>query len=78
MPSDAQAPVVSLEDNPLAEPIYDAFIGSTGVRPTLLLEPTGTRGARAPLLARDGSRGIFPFNLLIGADPPGTSEFVIG
>ena len=43
-----QAPVVSLEDNPLAEPIYDAFIGSTGVRPTLLLEPTGTRGRERP------------------------------
>ncbi len=68
--------VVSLEDSPLAEPIFEAFERSTGVRPTLLLNPFGIRGSHERLLFRDGSRPIFPFNLLIGSDPPEMRAFV--
>lgn len=75
---EADLSVVSLEANPLAERIYDAFEGSSGIRPTLLLDPDGIRGKRQKLLFRDGSRRIFPFNLLIGRDPPGMRDFVAG
>jgi hypothetical protein len=71
-----ELPVVSLEGNPLAEPIFDAFERSTGVRPSLLLDPHGIRGKRQQLLLRDGSRRIFPFNLLVDADPPEMRDFV--
>jgi hypothetical protein len=68
-------PVVSLEDHHLADRIFDAFEDSTGVRPTLLLDPHGIRGKRQTLLFRDGSRRIFPFNLLIDRDPPAMRRF---
>lgn len=71
-----EPPVLSLEDNPLGQPIFDAVQRSAGVRPTLLLNPSGIRGRRDPLLARDGSRPIFPFNLLIDPDPPEARAFV--
>ncbi|HEX8750126.1 MAG TPA: hypothetical protein VF732_03355, partial [Nitrospira sp.] len=68
--------VVSLQKNPLASAIFDAFESSTGIRPSLLLDPHGTRGKRQQLLLRDGNRRIFPFNLLVDADPPGMRNFV--
>ncbi len=58
-------PVHSLEDDPTAAPILSAFEGSVGLRPTLLLSPDGM-----PILFRDGTRRIFPFNLLVGVDSP--------
>lgn len=67
--------VVSLEDHPLAESIFDAYERSSGVRPTLLVNPKAVRGKRQHLLFRDGSRPIFPFNLLISPDPEGMREF---
>jgi len=73
---DKELPVVSLEDHPLAGRVFDAFEGSTGVRPMLLLDPYGIRGKREKLLFRDGSRQIFPFNLLIDRDPPAMRKFV--
>lgn len=54
-----EPPVLSLEDNPLGEPIFGAVQRSAGIRPTLLLDPSGIRGQRQPLLVRDGSRPIF-------------------
>lgn len=71
-----EPPVLSLVDNPLGQPIFDAVQRSASVRPTLLLEPSGIRGQRDPLLVRDGSRPIFPFNLLIAPDPPEVRPFV--
>lgn len=71
-----ETPVLSLEDNPLGQPIFDTFQRSAGVRPTLLLDPAGgPRGRRQPLLVRDGRRPILPFNLLIGPDPPEMRAF---
>jgi hypothetical protein len=78
VPIEAEPSVHSLKGNPVGQPIYDAFACSTGVRPTLLLAPTGTRGRRQKLLSRDGNRPILPFNLLIGPDPPEMSQFVLG
>jgi hypothetical protein len=71
-----ELPVVSLEDHPLADRVFDAFEGSTGIRPTLLLDPDGIRGKRQKLLFRDGARRIFPFNLLIDRDPSDMRSFV--
>jgi hypothetical protein len=68
--------MVSLEDHPLADRVFDAFEGSTGIRPTLLLDPDGIRGKRQKLLFRDGGRRIFPFNLLIDRDPSDMRSFV--
>lgn len=73
---DIEPPVLSLEDNPLGEPIFGAVQRSAGIRPTLLLDPSGIRGQRQPLLVRNGSRPIFPFNLLIAPDPPEVRSFV--
>jgi hypothetical protein len=67
--------VLSLENHPLANPIFSAYERSSGVRPTLLVNPRGARGKRQHLLFRDGSRPILPFNLLIGPDPEGIREF---
>jgi hypothetical protein len=58
--------VHSLEADATAVPVLRAFEESVGVRAVLLLEP----GGEAPILRRDGSRRIFPFNLLIGHDRP--------
>jgi hypothetical protein len=77
VPIEDEPSVLSLESNPLGRPIYDTFARSTGVRPSLLLDPTGVRGKRQKLLSRDGSRPILPFNLLIGPDPPEMSQFVL-
>ncbi|HSS41186.1 MAG TPA: hypothetical protein VLK37_01390 [Solirubrobacterales bacterium] len=71
-----EPPVLSLEDNPLGQPIFDALHCSASIRPTLLQHPVGIRGQRQPLLVRDGSRSIFPFNLLIAPDPPQMRSFV--
>jgi hypothetical protein len=63
-----QLPVLSLEDDPMAVPILEAFEHSVGTRPTLLVSPDG----KVPILFRDGSRRIFPFNFMVGPDsPPG-------
>lgn len=72
---DVESRVLSLEGNPLGQPIFDAFQRSAGVRPTILLGPNGPRGKRQPLLLRDGRRPILPFNLLIGPDPSGDARF---
>jgi hypothetical protein len=56
-------PVHSLEDDPTAASILATFEHSVGLRPTLLLSPDGV-----PIVSRDGSRRIFPFNLMIEAD----------
>jgi hypothetical protein len=58
-------PVHSLEDDPTAASILAAFEPSVGLRPTLLLSPDGV-----PIVSRDGSRRIFPFNLLVGKGLP--------
>lgn len=50
----------------LAQRVLERFQSSSGVRPTLLRAP-GSDGA--DLLRRDGSRRLFPFNLLFDADP---------
>jgi hypothetical protein len=71
-----EIPMVPLDGNPLARKIFDAFESSTGVRPSLLLDPRGTRGKRPRLLFRDGSRRIFPFNLLIDQDPTDMHDLV--
>jgi hypothetical protein len=67
--------VISPDDHPLAGLIFGAFEGSSGVRPTFLVNPVGIRSKRQTLLFRDGNRPIFPFNLLIGPDPDGAREF---
>lgn len=60
--------VFSLEDDPTAAPILSIFERSVGARPTLLVSPDG----EMPILFRDGSRQIFPFNIMVGSDsPPG-------
>lgn len=69
--------VVSEEEHPFAEVIFGQLEQSTGVRPTLIVHPRGPRPKRQRLLFRDGSRRIFPFNLLIGPDPPGVRELVV-
>jgi len=56
-------PVYSLEDDPTAAPILATFERSVGVRPTLLLSPDGV-----PIVFRDGSRRVFPFNFMVGTD----------
>lgn len=61
-----ELPVLSLEDDPSAAPILTAFERSVGVRPTLLVSPDG----EMPILNRDGSRRIFPFNFMVGPDSP--------
>lgn len=66
---ESELPVVSLENDPSAAPILEAFERSSGIRPALLIEPDAEAGGSAPLLFRDGSRRIFPFNLLVGPDP---------
>lgn len=68
--------VVSKEEHPLADVIFRQLEQSTGVRPTLIVHPRGPRPKRQRLLFRDGSRRIFPFNLLISPDPPGVRELV--
>lgn len=66
-PADDEGHFYSLEENPLGEVVLERFEISSGVRATLLVEPK-TR-PRIPLLFRDGARRIFPFNLLVDADP---------
>jgi hypothetical protein len=62
-------PVFSLEDDPTAAPILSIFERSVGARPTLLVSPDD---GEVPILFRDGSRRIFPFNFMVGPDsPPG-------
>lgn len=64
-----QLPVLSLKDDPTAAPILSIFERSVGSRPTLLVSP---EDGEQPILFRDGSRRIFPFNFMVGADsPPG-------
>jgi hypothetical protein len=62
-----QLPVLSLEDDPTAAPILSIFERSVGSRPTLLVSP---EDGEQPVLFRDGSRRIFPFNFMVGADSP--------
>jgi hypothetical protein len=47
--------------------VLERFESSSGVRPTLIAEPTLDRPRT--LLFRDGSRPILPFNLLVDRDP---------
>ncbi len=62
-------PVFSLEADPTAAPILSIFERSVGARPTLLVSPDD---GEVPILFRDGSRRIFPFNFMVGPDsPPG-------
>lgn len=68
--------VFSGENHPLAEPVFEAIEDSTGLRPSLIVNPYGPRRRRQRLLSRDGSRAIHPFNLLIDRDPPEMREFV--
>jgi hypothetical protein len=60
--------VVSLVDlDELAKLVLERFQSSSGVRPTLL------KAGQRVLLYRDGSRRIFPFNLLLDRDPEAAS-----
>lgn len=68
--------VVSDVGHPFADKILDQVERSTGVRPTLIVQPRGPRPKRQRLLFRDGARPIFPFNLLLMPDPPGVREAV--
>lgn len=68
--------VVSAVGHPFAGKILDEVERSTGVRPTLIVHPRGPRPKRQRLLFRDGTRPIFPFNLLLIPDPPGVREAV--
>jgi hypothetical protein len=61
-----QLPVLSLENDPTALPILSIFERSVGARPILLVSPDG----EVPILDRDGSRRIFPFNFMVGPDSP--------
>jgi hypothetical protein len=45
---ESELPVISLEDDPAATPILDAFERSSGIRPTLLVEPRTEAGEFAP------------------------------
>ena len=45
----------------------DRFQSSSGLRPTLVAEPNEPEPT--PLLFRDGTRRIFPFNFLVDPDP---------
>ena len=56
--------VDSTVDDTLAKRVLERFESSSGVRPTQLRTPTNTT-----LLNRNGSRRLFPFNLLFDADP---------
>jgi len=56
----------------LAGVILDRFERSSGVRPVALY------GGQRLILHRDGSRRIFPFNLLLDADPPQYARRAIG
>jgi hypothetical protein len=60
--------VRSLDDHPLAAPVLEVFQSSSGIRPTLLVDPESPR--RSPVLKRTGDRRILPFNLLLDKDPP--------
>jgi hypothetical protein len=60
---------MTLEDDPTAAPTLSIFERSVGARPTLLVSPDD---GEVPILFRDGSRRIFPFNFMVGPDsPPG-------
>jgi len=71
---DERPKVVSLVDHPFAEKILEIVEESSGVRPTLIVHPEGTRQRRQRVLFRDGQRRLFPFNLVLDRDPPGIRE----
>lgn len=74
LPDDELPKVASLVDHPLAGKILEIAEESSGVRPTLIVHPEGTRQKRQRVLFRDGQRRLFPFNLVLAPDPPGIRE----
>lgn len=73
---DSLPPLVSEVGHPFADAILEQVEGSTGVRPMLITNPRGPRPKRQRLLFRDGTRRIFPFNLLLTPDPPRVRDVV--
>ena len=68
---DASKPQVSSLEQGLGKLprlVLERFERSSGVRPSLLL------GDEKPIVYRDGSCRILPFNLLMGVDPPSVAR----
>lgn len=63
------ATVESLEDDPVAQMIFDNVDDSSGPRPSIIIDPNQRSHERAIVLFRDGKRPHLPFNLILGPDP---------